>query len=170
MNFRVQFCLAQTLCSCQLGSAVKSWITPSVTTFFCSWSLPLGSWLFRSTYQTQVVPSIPQSHWKRSKLTKKAPGSLRQHLMHFLAFHWEGRGLWCSTMDPLVLSNASSNWLQGFLNNLLQLLMFLPKHLSPQAWASDASVRWPDLLIHSVMADSETPWTSPPGSSVHGIS
>ena len=64
---------------------------------------------------------------------------------------------WCSTMDPLVLFNASSNWLQGFLNNLLQLFMFVPKLLSPQAWPLDASIRWPDLLIHSVMADSLRP-------------
>ena len=62
--------------------------------------------------------------------------------MHFLLFHWEGRGLLVqhhdllvlsNAMDLLVLSNASSNWLQGFLNNLLQLFMFLPKLLSPQA-------------------------------------
>ena len=60
--------------------------------------------------------------------------------MHFLLFHWEGRGLLVqhhdllvlsNAMDLLVLSNASSNWLQGFLNNLLQLFKFLPKLLSP---------------------------------------
>ena len=104
----------------------------------------LGVMTLQAHRSDSVVPSIPQrmsSEMQKVKIKltmfdEAAFGAFPSVPLREL----RTLRLWYSTTDPLVLSNASWSWLQDFLNNLLQLFMFLPKLLSPQAWPSDSSV------------------------------
>lgn len=105
---------------------------------------PLGVMTLQAHRSDSVVPSTPQR--MSSKIQKVKIKLTMFNEAAFGAFpsvplsELRTLRLWYSTTDPPVLSNASCSWLQDFLNNLLQLFMFLPKLFSPQAWPSDSSI------------------------------